>query len=689
MINQEISQLETSKIKEAMRQVKNMLITIILFTGFFVPKAFGQQIDTVYSYSFEQPISAPINSNCNYEWERTSDSANDGTYSLGFESGLAQAGCVTSTVTQIFNVSDIDPNDTLFLAIDFFKSNPTADDFVDAVQFSLVDDQGQDIANLPFFRNTQMGAQVQSPGWYNIFTFVPGQTILDSTSSNNFAFQILAQSGGNGADMALDNIDVTFRNYSQEFVSLLAPNGGEQLEQSEDFDIEWDASANVNQVDLAYSDDNGNSWNTIASNVNSAQGSYQWSVPNTTTNQGLVRVRSSNDPSLTDISQSTFSISDPAPEITITNPSDFSNLTITNTETIEWNSFSTDQVDIEYSTNNGNNWATIETNVDASLESYDWVVPNTPAPGTGMIRILNSSNNNFGDTVTDLTIESNNVPALTQTEPSENDTFKTNTQVNIEWVANDQVDTVDILFSETDGNTWNEVVTGVDASEGSYNWTTPSDPVTTARIQIVDADNNSIVDISGRFYIVDAIRNLSLNLPSQEDTLDGGSNYTIEWTASADVNNVLIEFSDDGGNSWEEVASNVNAGQESYDWSVPSETIEEAVIRLTDEGDNTVSAESGTFYIDGSTSLESIEEASSLNLFPNPATNRVNVEIPDSFSKNDLQISVVSMKGKVQSVPKTIKNGQIKIDVDNLAKGIYYVKIVHGKSQHIGKFAKQ
>lgn len=88
-------------------------------------------------------------------------------------------------------------------------------------------------------------------------------------------------------------------------VTLVYPNGGEGLVPNEVVKIHWEAYDQSNDYQLAYSNDEGNSWNNITT-VNGNIRSYDWTVPNLTT--GKVRVRVSNNDN-SDLSDANFSIS--------------------------------------------------------------------------------------------------------------------------------------------------------------------------------------------------------------------------------------------------------------------------------------------------------------------------------------------------------------------------------------------
>lgn len=73
-------------------------------------------------------------------------------------------------------------------------------------------------------------------------------------------------------------------------VVLTYPIGGEGFDPNVDEKIRWDAYGNSGTFDLEYSDNNGTSWNLIATGINASDRYYDWNVPNIVTGEALVRI---------------------------------------------------------------------------------------------------------------------------------------------------------------------------------------------------------------------------------------------------------------------------------------------------------------------------------------------------------------------------------------------------------------
>lgn len=79
--------------------------------------------------------------------------------------------------------------------------------------------------------------------------------------------------------------------------------------------------------------------------------------------------------------------------------------------------------------------------------------------------------------------------------------------------------------------------------------------------------------------------NITLLSPNGSEVLMAGTIYSVEWETQGVIDNVLIEFSIDGGSTWKEVyPPNIsNAGK--YDWLVPTVDADQCLIRIANATD--------------------------------------------------------------------------------------------------------
>ena len=181
------------------------------------------------------------------------------------------------------------------------------------------------------------------------------------TDSSDFSGTILTSAGLS---------DAFFARIAVPPLTLLSPNGGETYAAASSQAITWTANG-VNTVHLDYTLDGGTTWTTITSApVSAGLGSYDWVLPNSSSNQALVRVRNSVDSAVFDISDTYFSIylADVAPNA----PSNLVVAVVSSSQIdLSWtdNSDNELQFTVERKTGSSGTWAQIGT-VDANTTSF-------------------------------------------------------------------------------------------------------------------------------------------------------------------------------------------------------------------------------------------------------------------------------------------------------------------------------
>ena len=76
-----------------------------------------------------------------------------------------------------------------------------------------------------------------------------------------------------------------------------------------------------------------------------------------------------------------------------------------------------------------------------------------------------------------------------------------------------------------------------------------------------------------------------------------------------------------------------------------------------------------------------------LTLYPNPSADVINLELTDFISNQQYELSIVDSFGK-EIMSKAIFENKSEIDISQLAKGIYFVRIQMKESSEVLKFMK-
>ena len=129
------------------------------------------------------------------------------------------------------------------------------------------------------------------------------QVTLDNPTSGSYTISI----NGSLIPEGPQEFFITW-DFITEDVDLTFPYGGEKLQPSKVELIQWDTDINNTQnFTIEYSVDGGNIWNLIDDNVDSKLRHYSWTVPNVTTEAGVVRI-SKNGNSQTSLNTHPFII---------------------------------------------------------------------------------------------------------------------------------------------------------------------------------------------------------------------------------------------------------------------------------------------------------------------------------------------------------------------------------------------
>ena len=96
-------------------------------------------------------------------------------------------------------------------------------------------------------------------------------------------------------------------------ITLNWPNGGESLNAGSSISVSWTYTGAIPQLNLYYSTDNGSSWNSVVSSTTNT-GSYNWTIPDTPSDNCLVRISDTAGPA-SDQSDAVFSITGIPPAV--------------------------------------------------------------------------------------------------------------------------------------------------------------------------------------------------------------------------------------------------------------------------------------------------------------------------------------------------------------------------------------
>ncbi len=157
-------------------------------------------------------------------------------------------------------------------------------------------------------------------------------------------------------------------------INILTPNGGEILIGKTTYVIRWQSSIAFDRVDIEYY--NGTQWVVIVDGTQD-DGSYEWIVPNISTNQSRIRIQGwSSTENPADYSDGIFTIiPGPSGKITLISPNGGESWEKSSTQNITWTSSGeVGNVKISYSTDGGFNWTMLVSST-TNDGTYAWLLP--------------------------------------------------------------------------------------------------------------------------------------------------------------------------------------------------------------------------------------------------------------------------------------------------------------------------
>jgi len=234
----------------------------------------------------------------------------------------------------------------------------------------------------------------------------------------------------------------------------------------------------------------------------------------------------------------------------------------------------------------------------------------------------------------------------------------------IHWDAHGLTQDIEIEYSDDNGATWTTIAT-VPSSDLVYEWSTFNlDPTGQALVRLSSGSfsdtSDSNFSIAGQVSSV-VITEVCENIASfQWGAVDGAEEYDLYML----------------GDKYMEVMGTTTETSITVDIDDPNEDLWYAVVARNDtEGWETLRS-NARLHDEGETCALGVDEVSldAIAMYPNPASDRVFVSIPQAFNNYTIEITN-SLGQSIQTIGGSADSSEISFDVSTIQTGLYFVTI--------------
>ncbi|MBI4929768.1 MAG: PKD domain-containing protein, partial [Bacteroidetes bacterium] len=227
--------------------------------------------------------------------------------------------------------------------------------------------------------------------------------------------------------------------------------------------------------------------------------------------------------------------------------------------------------------------------------SYTWTIPNNPSVNC-LVRVEDYNNTcRYDNSDAVFTIQAP-TPYITVTYPNGGQTLYSYNTANITWTSGYLSSSfVRIDYSADNGATWVNVIASTNNS-GTYTWTIPNITTTQALVRVMDYGNSATYDVSNAVFTINP--GVVVTAPNGGENLNGCTVTTIAWTGEPGTNSYTLQYSTNGGTTWNTIVNQSFAGgpNYSYNWTLPNTASNFCLVQVYNSGNASKTDQSNAVF---------------------------------------------------------------------------------------------
>ena len=466
----------------------------------------------------------------------------------------------------------------------------------------------------------------------------------------------------------LDESDATFSVVVPPVI-VYYPSGGEYYNGQTTY-LNWLALQEISLLNFELSTDNGQTWTLIAEDIPANQGYYYWTVNGTPSQDCLIRMSNSTDPSQFGLSGQ-FTILE-TPVLTLQEPSAGEIWNTGTPYTISWTyeNPAANYIYLEYSVDNGSTWSYIGyVTIDGPQGSFNWTTPDVSSDQC-RIRIMDYYLNFVADTSEIFTIIT--FPETPICMVSVDSTTNHNVIV-WEKPASELIDRF-VVYKETSEANVYEIIGTLDYNEQAVLTDTNSNPnVKAYRYRL------GFMDAQGHYFPAGADHQ-TIHLTINQGV---GNTWNLIWTGYVGFEASSYNIHRKTGSGNYEPIGSTSASFTSYtDLTAPSGDVYYVVEVTNPNGCNPArSAEYSSSYSNVATNavlgVDDPNRELSISTYPNPVKDKLTITTGEML-KGEVRISISDLLGHTvysENIQDHVSNDSFTVNTSDFKEGIYMIKI--------------